>query len=60
MIEPLKEAILFFQNYPDYRDKCFTALGITQASKIIDGIDLMATDFCLEKTARTFSEYSAE
>ncbi|MBD2211726.1 nucleotidyl transferase AbiEii/AbiGii toxin family protein [Nostoc linckia FACHB-104] len=60
VIEPLKQAILFFQNHPNYRDKCFTALGINQASKIIDGIDLMAKDFCLEKTARTFSEYPAE
>ncbi|BAY94440.1 MULTISPECIES: nucleotidyl transferase AbiEii/AbiGii toxin family protein [unclassified Tolypothrix] len=60
VIEPLKEAILFFQNHPNYRDKCFTALGIIQASNIIDGIDLMATDFCLEKTARTFSESQAE
>ena len=49
-------AIAFFQNYPNYRDKCFTALRIAEPSKIIDGIDLMAADFNLNKTTRTFSE----
>jgi hypothetical protein len=57
VIEPLKKAISFFQNNPNYRDKCFTALQIIKPSKIIDGIDLMATDLGLEKTARTFNEY---
>ena len=56
VIEPLKKAILFFQNHPNYRDKCFTALGISEPSKIIDGIDLMAADFNLKNTPRTFSE----
>jgi Nucleotidyl transferase AbiEii toxin, Type IV TA system len=56
VIEPLKKAISFFQDRPNYRDKCFTALRIAEPSQIIDGIDLMAADFCLEKTARTFSE----
>ncbi|OUL21559.1 hypothetical protein BV378_26375 [Nostoc sp. RF31YmG] len=60
VIEPLKKAISFFQNHPDYRDKCFTALRIIKPSKIIDGIDLMAVDLCLEKTARTFRESQAE
>lgn len=58
VIEPLKKAISFFQKNPHYRDKCFTALGITESSKIIDGIDLMAADFCLEKTDRNYSEYT--
>jgi hypothetical protein len=57
VIEPLKKAISFFQNNPNYRDKCFTALRIVKPSKIIDGIDLMAADLGLEKTARTFNEY---
>lgn len=56
VIEPLKKAISFFQNNPNYRDKCFTALRIVEPGKIIDGIDLMAVDFGLEKTVRTFSE----
>ena len=56
VIEPLKKAISFFQNHPNYRDKCFTALRIAEPSKIIDGIDLMAADFNLKKTPRTFSE----
>lgn len=57
VIEPLKKAITFFQDKPDYRDKCFTALKITKPSKIIDGIDLIAVDLGLEKTNRTFSEF---
>ena len=60
VIEPLKQAISFFQNHPDYRDKCFTALRIIKPSNIIDGIDLMAADLGLEKTARTFSESQEE
>jgi hypothetical protein len=31
-------------------------LRIAEPSKIIDGIDLMAADFNLKKTPRTFSE----
>jgi hypothetical protein len=67
VIEPLKKAIpterfaiAFFQNYPNYRDKCFTALRIAEPSKIIDGIDLMAADFNLNKTTRTFSEFKQD
>lgn len=56
VIAPLKKAIAFFQNHPTYRDKCFAALRIVEPSKIIDGIDLMAMDFGLEKTTRTLSE----
>jgi hypothetical protein len=60
VIEPLKKAISFFQNHPNYRDKCFTALRIAEPSKIIDGIDLMAADFNLNKTTRTFSEFKQD
>lgn len=60
VIEPLKKAVSFFQNNPDYRDKCFTALRIVEPTKIIDGIDLIAADLCLEKTARTFNECKQE
>jgi hypothetical protein len=56
VIEPLKKAISAFQNNPNYRDKCFTALRVAEPSKVIDGIDLMAGDFCLEKTDRKFGE----
>ncbi len=56
VIEPLKKALSFFQNHPNYRDKCFSALGISDRVKIIDGIDLIAADLGLEKTVRTFSE----
>ncbi|OCR02405.1 hypothetical protein BCD67_22300 [Oscillatoriales cyanobacterium USR001] len=56
VIEPLKKAILNFQEKPDYRDRCFSNLRILEASQIIDGIDLLARDLGLEETVRTFKE----
>jgi hypothetical protein len=56
VIEPLKKAIAHFQVQPNYRDKCFTALRILNLSQVIDGLDLLARDFDLENTVRTFTE----
>ncbi|HEY9849465.1 MAG TPA: nucleotidyl transferase AbiEii/AbiGii toxin family protein [Leptolyngbyaceae cyanobacterium] len=56
VVEPLKKAILNFQEKPDYRDRCFSALRIVEPSVIIDGIDLLTGDFGLEKTVRTWKE----
>ncbi|MBD2597151.1 nucleotidyl transferase AbiEii/AbiGii toxin family protein [Nostoc spongiaeforme FACHB-130] len=58
VIRPLKTAVKRFQERPDYREKCFLSLQIdeTQIPKIIDGIDLIATDFNLETTQRVFKE----
>jgi Nucleotidyl transferase AbiEii toxin, Type IV TA system len=56
VMAPLKKAIIYFQENPDYREKCFTALRISDLSKIIDGIDLLAADFELDKTIRIFTE----
>ena len=58
VVRPLKEAIENFQDQPDFRDRCFKALQIekTQIPRIIDGIDLLAEDFYLAKTQRSYSE----
>lgn len=55
---PLKLAIQRFQEKPDYRQKCFFNLQIDpdQIPKIIDGIDLLASDLDLASTERAFKE----
>lgn len=60
VIEPLKKALTHFQIQPLYRDQCFTALQITKPSQIIDGIDLLAADFSLDPTLRTFKESQSD
>lgn len=52
----LIEAITWFQSLPEYREQCYRQLQIDNPVKIIDGIDLLATDFGLSSTARTFIE----
>jgi Nucleotidyl transferase AbiEii toxin, Type IV TA system len=58
VIRPLKIAIQSFQQRIDFREKCFSGLQIKnkQIPKIIDGIDLLACDFGLSTTERTFKE----
>lgn len=58
VIRPLKTAVKRFQERPDYRERCFLSLQIdeTQIPKIIDGVDLIATDLDLETTQRVFKE----
>lgn len=56
VIEPLTRAIQNFQNKPEYRAECFERLMVKEPRKIIDGLDLLALDFGLEATTRTFSE----
>lgn len=55
---PLKSAIQRFQEKPDYRQECFFNLQIdaAQIPKIIDGIDLLASDLDLASTERAFKE----
>jgi predicted nucleotidyltransferase component of viral defense system len=55
-LEPLKKAIKNFQTKADYREKCFQALQVKSRSRVVDGIDLLATDFGMEKTEREISE----
>lgn len=59
VIEPLKRAIHNFQAQPEYRERCFQALGIQAPERIIDGLDLLATDFNIAPTERTFKESKA-
>lgn len=56
VIEPLRRAIQYFQEHPEYRDKCYTALSIEAPDKVINGIDLLASDLGMEATVRTFKE----
>jgi Nucleotidyl transferase AbiEii toxin, Type IV TA system len=58
VIRPLKRAISNFQNKPEFRNKCYGALGITDdvIPLIIDGLDLLAIDYDLSKTKREFKE----
>lgn len=54
----LKKALTRFQNSPEYRKKCFSALEIEDASLIMNGIDLLACDFGLKATERRHEESS--
>ena len=58
VIRPLKIAIQRFQERVNFRERCFSSLQIKdkQIPKIIDGIDLLANDFGLNTTERTFNE----
>lgn len=56
VVEPLKRAIRNFQDNSDYRDTCFRTLQVDAPERIIDGLDLLASDFGIEPTMRTFRE----
>ncbi|MEG4229859.1 nucleotidyl transferase AbiEii/AbiGii toxin family protein [Microcoleus sp. N9_B2] len=56
VMEPLNRAIEYFQDRPDYREKCYDILSIAEPDRVIDGIDLLAQDLGREITVRTFSE----
>jgi hypothetical protein len=60
VMRPLKLAIQRFQERDAYREQCFHSLQIDnfQIPKIVDGIDLLASDFNLRFTKRTFKEKS--
>lgn len=53
---PLKQAVSQFQQDADYRDRCYHALSIQQPQQIVDGLDLLAADFGLPKTERSWVE----
>lgn len=46
-IEPLRRAILTFQAKPDYRLHCYEHLQVETPAVVIDGLDLLATQFDL-------------
>jgi hypothetical protein len=62
VISPLNDALTKFQADADLRFRCYENLTISEAfySKLIDGIDLLATDLGLDKTSRTISESGDE
>lgn len=58
VVRPLKAAIQRFQTRENYRERWFSSLQIdrSQIPKIIDGVDLLASDLGLALTERTFKE----
>jgi hypothetical protein len=56
VMEPLNRAIQYFQDRPDYREKCYDILSIAEPDRVINGIDLLAQDLGRKITVRTFSE----
>lgn len=56
VIEPLKKAIIYFQNHAQHREKCFAALQINDTAGVLDGIDLLASDHKMDPTPRAPSE----
>jgi hypothetical protein len=54
VITPLIKALQNFQENASYRDKCFSALQVRNPdrARVIDGIDLLASDFGLPPTIR--------
>ena len=56
VMEPLNRAIQYFQDRPNYREKCYDILSIAEPDRVINGIDLLAQDLGREITVRTFSE----
>jgi hypothetical protein len=58
VMRPLREAVKRFQQRTDYRERCFSHLQIDEAQipRIIDGIDLLASDLGLTLTERVFKE----
>ena len=60
VLSPLEKSLQKFQGSKEYRHKCFSALEITNRCVIMDGIDLLAADFGLEKTDRAYDELSID
>lgn len=56
VIKPLIQALDYFQNHENHRRECFTTLQVKKPVKIINGIDLLATDHDLPTTNRNIME----
>lgn len=58
VIRPLQNAIVRFQNLPEWRFHCYESLQINSDSIpiIINGLDYLAVDLGLNKTLREFKE----
>jgi Nucleotidyl transferase AbiEii toxin, Type IV TA system len=57
-LRPLKVAVQRFQERSSFRERCFSGLQIDDAQipKLMDGIDLLASDVDLAVTERVFKE----
>jgi hypothetical protein len=57
-LRPLKVAVQRFQERSSFRERCFAGLQIDDAQipKLMDGIDLLASDVDLATTERVFKE----
>ncbi|MEB3193210.1 MAG: hypothetical protein VKL42_22945 [Snowella sp.] len=57
-MRPLRVAVQRFQEREDYRERCFNNLRMDNAKipLVIDGIDLLAVDWNLNSTERSFNE----
>lgn len=57
-MRPLRVAVQRFQEREDYRERCFNNLRMDNAKipLVIDGIDLLAVDWNLYSTERSFNE----
>jgi predicted nucleotidyltransferase component of viral defense system len=58
VVNPLTRAIESFQSNTNYRLQCYQALQIERPKHIIDGLDLLASDFGLSTTHRHAVEKS--
>jgi hypothetical protein len=58
VMRPLTEAVKRFQERTYYRERCFSRLQIDEAQipRIINGVDLLASDLGLTLTERVFKE----
>lgn len=56
VIKPLQKAMAIFQSRPDFRRACFLDLQIVNPCFIMDGIDLLASDFAMPPTKRSLDE----
>ncbi len=57
VIKPLQKAIRVFQAEPAYRNACFSSLQVKNRAEIINGLDLLASDFGISPTKRRDNEY---
>jgi Nucleotidyl transferase AbiEii toxin, Type IV TA system len=62
VMSPLQTAIIAFQADTDRRFNCYENLSIapSERSKLIDGIDLLASDLGIDKTQRSIEESGEE
>jgi len=56
VIRPLEKSVRFFQAESGCRNTCFSSLQVKNRAKIIDGLDLLASDFGISSTKRRDDE----